>query len=124
MRISDWSSDVCSSDLILLRLLAVAAQMIVCEIDAAAPGHALVDDDQLAMQATEDLRTPAEYPIHRIVDVNADAGLDHRLDERLRQRCRTPAVEGHLDIDAALRGGAHRFLQRLAGGIVEQDDGF
>src|SRR3546814_12791136 len=76
------------------------------------------------MQATEDLRTPAEYPIHRIVDVNADAGLDHRLDERLRQRCRTPAVEGHLDIDAALRGGDPRFLQRLAGGIVEQDEGF
>src|SRR3546814_20155959 len=96
MRISDWSSDVCSSDLPEAEL-AVSGQ----------PRLALVRDRRLAEA------DPAEQPLHEPVPL---AQLPQRGERARRQQAEVAGISG----DRRLRQPLHAPVENVRGGLFLQ----
>src|SRR3546814_15906924 len=75
MRISDWSSDVCSSDLSILSTLASLDKQ-----DYPAPLEVLVINDG-STDATGALLAGVNYPWLRVIDLAQNGGKAHALNE-------------------------------------------
>src|SRR3546814_8556923 len=78
MRISDWSSDVCSSDLSILSTLASLDKQ-----DYPAPLEVLVINDG-STDATGALLAGVNYPWLRVIDLAQNGGKAHALNEGLK----------------------------------------
>src|SRR3546814_2193124 len=96
MRISDWSSDVCSSDLIghghgaerVLALHRLVGEAVAGAAPAGALGVAALDDEA------------GDHAVEGELVVEAVAGVDHEVVDRVRRQAR---IEPHDDV--ALVGG-------------------
>src|SRR3546814_2315110 len=101
MRISDWSSDVCSSDLGVAEALAVRGDQIVERGDHPLGLIARYGDLACLVDAGRDqhrIVAPAQYVERRVAsDLEAEVEVDARLDE--------PLDPAHHDILLELEAG-------------------
>src|SRR3546814_15604770 len=88
MRISDWSSDVCSSDLILIVLAVLPVERDAREIDRALAFPAPVERDALAFAAVQTLE-----PFDRRAESGEPIGVALRV-EILARQAQLVAVRG------------------------------
>src|SRR3546814_4286269 len=104
MRISDWSSDVCSSDLVseallleyrrsAVRVLGALTEALLLDLEAVDPA---VDDDHQVRQPCRLVRAAVDLDDHRARVPLLHGGLD-RLDER----CLRLYHEAHAGVEPA-----------------------
>jgi hypothetical protein len=100
-----------------------ASVAIVDQVDAAAESDAAVDDDELAMQATQSMPPEPEALAFRPVDEDAHAGGFEDLAERIDEIGRTESVDEHVHGDAAAGGIGERQRDAAARRVVLEDVG-
>src|SRR3546814_3949471 len=81
MRISDWSSDVCSSDLAGHKAKSTAEAKVGAKLDASAPAAANVDASS-TMQNMKDKGAEMGHAAKASAETGVDAGHDAAVEDR------------------------------------------